>query len=272
MNILKPVSRFLKKNGPLLLTIGSCAGVVASNVLTAKAVLKADNILDGIRDANTRKDVIKAYIPPVAVSGATIAMIIGAHMMNKRIQAGLIAAYGLLDATFKAYRAQQEPDIDVITMRDIRKDAVENQLPEIMEKCPGEGYILWKDDFRKRPFWARETDILKGVNFINKCLLDPNSGHWCVGLDEFYSGFTKGEDEPQDALYGWTTDYMWEQWDCNLIEVDWTEDGTYTNPESGTTHPCRYLYWWCEPMLNYRSYDPASYESNYEDVYKGKVA
>ena len=63
-------------------------------------------------------------------------------------QAGLIAAYGLLDATFKAYRAQQEPDIDVITMQDIRKDAVEKQLPEIMEKCPGEGYILWKDDFK----------------------------------------------------------------------------------------------------------------------------
>lgn len=254
--ILQKTGLFLKRNAPTILSVAACGGVILSNYFTGKAVLKADKILNEPHNENTKKQLIQTYIPPVLTAGATIGCIIGAHLMNKKIQAAVIAAYGVLDATFQAYRAKQDPEADLQIMTEVQTElAVQEAAEPDFLQAPGDDYILWKDNYRKRPFWARECDIRRGVAYANKKLLDPNfgDGGW-FGMDEFYE-FVKGEPEPQDGAWGWTTDYMWEEWDCCLLEVDWIEGGTYTNPESGAVHKVNYLRWWCEPMDGFREYE-----------------
>lgn len=261
MNIMKPVCRFLKRNGPTILTIGASAGVVATSYLTGKAVLKADRIMNDLsfeelKSIDTKKKLIPVYIPPVIAGTATIACVIGAHLMNKKIQAGLFAAYTMLDTTYKAYRLHVglDTDADKEAMSAVHDVYIKYNTPAVQDMRPSEEYILWRDDYHQHPYWATENDIYKATAYLNKLLLDPNSGRYGdVCLADFYA-FVKTEHEDSDSLWGWTFDYMAESWDCGLIETEWREESPWIDP-SGEAIPTRHLYFWCEPLFDYLNYD-----------------
>lgn len=260
MNILKPVCKFAKRNGPTILTVVASGGVIATGVLSAKGALKADEIMrntppDQLKSGETKKQVVKAYIWPVVSGLGTIGCIVGAHLMNKKIQAGLIAAYTVLDTTYKAYRLNigLGSDEDNKAMDAVHDVYIQYNAPDVLDECPGEGYILWRDDYHMYPYWATENDIWKATAWINKLILDPNSGRCDANLSDFYA-FVKTEHEDQDSLWGWSFDYMSVEWDCGVIETDWREEAPYIDP-TGHTYPTRYLRFFCEPLFNYLDYD-----------------
>ena len=257
MNIVKPVCKFFAKNGPLILSLTASAGVVATAVLTGKAVLKADEILEGIpedklKSKKTKVEIAKVYIWPVVAGAGTIACIIGAHCLNAHINAGLIAAYGLLSTQFAKYRDEIEPDIDTYAMNLVRKDITEVYIPEMLEKKPNfEGEVkLWRDDYHQHPYWAREADIWKGLHNLNKEIFEPTMHPGFATVDKFYGMMPWIESEPQDSVLGWSVDYTTEEWDCYLLEVNWVDDGTYTDP-NGYEIKCNYLVFNIPPVLNF---------------------
>lgn len=112
--IYRNSSLFIKRNSPTILTCIGASGVVATAILTAKATVKA---IDIVKDAEkekeeklTKKEIIKetwkAYIPAVAVGTGTILCIFGANAINKRRQKALIEAYKMLDQSYKEYKAK----------------------------------------------------------------------------------------------------------------------------------------------------------------------
>ena len=261
MNIAKPVCNFLKRNGSLILTISASAGVVATSYLTGRAVLKAEKILNE-ESENKKKELIKTYIPPVACATGTIACIVGCHLMNKRIQAGLIAAYGVLNSTFQAYKSKMTAEQIEEAKKEIVKSRVDEEIEKLIEMRPDEEYELWVDDYRKHPFWARKSDILLGKDEINKDLSDCNfSRHYgCGTLEAFYS-HVQGDIEPQDYLYGWDIDYLYEEWECDRVDIEWTDD-IYTDLKSGKGIPCNHIWWNVPPLMNYWNYDMIKNSTN----------
>lgn len=261
MNIVKPVGKFLTRNGSLLLTIGGSAGVIVTSFLTGKAVLKADKIMneipaDKLKTLETQKKLIPVYIPPVVSGALTITCIVACHLMNKKIQAGFIAAYGIAHSTLEAYRSKMNADEIADVERRISEDKINADIAKLLEERPNEECELWTDDYRKHPYWARKSDILLGERELNKELTSINfSRHYgYAALETFYSHVT-GETEPVDSIYGWNLDQLVEECDVDKIEVMWEENMLYTDPASGKQIPCNYIYWQWDPIPNFWNYE-----------------
>jgi len=122
-----------KKSPEILLGVG-VIGVVVGTVLACKATLKVESItketkenLEKIGDARennseeiysekdykrdtaiiyvkTSVELAKLYMPAIAVTGVSIALIVGSHNILSKRNAAIAAAYKLIDAGFKQYR------------------------------------------------------------------------------------------------------------------------------------------------------------------------
>lgn len=227
MNIVKPIGKFLKRNAPTILCVTASTGVIVSNYLTGKAVLKADKILNQPHDENTKKDLIKAYIPPVVTATLTIGCIVGAHLMNKKIQAGLIAAYSAMSSVFEAYRIKNGAERDRQIMTEIAVQRIRQEdIPETIE----EGFQLWTDPYIEelshrevKSYTAKETDILRAA-LIMKDTFYINSD---VSLRIFYDALRQcGVDIPymegEDDI-SWVIDDDWYNWYGDFrFEFDWS--------------------------------------------------
>lgn len=127
-----------KKISPDILTGVGIAGVVVAGVLACRATLNLEPVVDmaqtsldefrGLRDRRKKaedpkadsgyaKDVIKVYSatafeltklygPSIFIGGASIACLVGSHTIMRRRNAGLMAAYKVLDEGFKRYRSR----------------------------------------------------------------------------------------------------------------------------------------------------------------------
>lgn len=260
MNIVRPVCKFLRRNGPLLLTITATAGVAVTSYFTGKAVLKADKMLNEIPEEDfktfaTKKLIAKTYIPPVVSGVATIACIIGAHLMNKQIQAGLFAAYGLAQSTFEMYRRKLDPEDDERIMRELRMDRVNIEIQKLIDERPGEEYELWIDDYREHPYWATKSDILLGKDDLNACLNGETYNpryNFRTSLEVFYS-HVKGQPEPQDSIYGWDVEQLLEECETDHINI-WWEDDIYIIPILEKQIPVNHIHFDWGPVENYWNY------------------
>lgn len=253
MNIVSTVSKGLKRHGPLLLTIGACVGVGATSYFTGKAVLEADRILKDIPEEElktfeTKKKLVKVYIRPVVSGALTIACIIGGYRVNKKINAGLIAAYGLLSSRFNQYREEVSKDCDVLAMDDVDKRIIRESV-DVYEEDHEEDEELWIDDFHKEPYWATESDIWRGLHFLNTEIFEPTWHKGYATLNEFCDVACIKEAEGGD-VYGWSLDYLINEHECYIMDVYWTEV-TATNPKTGLPCKVNRLYFPCEPVPDY---------------------
>lgn len=102
---------FFKKNGATILTCVGVVGVAATAVASAKATTKASYILEAAKlekgEDLTTVEKIKiagpSYIPAVLLGASTITCVLGANIINKRTQASLVSAYGVLNHSYKEY-------------------------------------------------------------------------------------------------------------------------------------------------------------------------
>lgn len=127
----------LQKKSPELLVVAGIVGVVASTVMACKATIKAreiaeetNNNLDAIREAeetgitkagqeysqedaqqdmvntyvNAAVEYTKLYAPAVLLGAASITCILASHVILKKRNVALAAAYTTLNDTFKDYR------------------------------------------------------------------------------------------------------------------------------------------------------------------------
>ena len=102
----------LQKASPTILTLLGVGGVVATAVLTARAVPKAEQRRKDAEEESkselTVVEIVKAeapaYAPAAMVGIGTIVCIFGANMLNRRQQASLASAYALMERTFHQYK------------------------------------------------------------------------------------------------------------------------------------------------------------------------
>lgn len=103
---------FVKNNAPTILTCIGTVGVVATAVTTAKATIKAIDILEqaekkkGEKLTTIEKVQVAApvYISPILLGVGSISCFFGANVLNLRKQASLISAYTVLDQSYKEYK------------------------------------------------------------------------------------------------------------------------------------------------------------------------
>lgn len=129
LKITKNAEVFFKKNGPGILTAAGIGGMIAANILTARAALRTQEDFRKIKaeadrikerednDGNRAHDlgrhwvvnswpIVKEFAPPVLIGSASVVCLVASHQMMKSKQASLVAALAAMDTAYKAYRAR----------------------------------------------------------------------------------------------------------------------------------------------------------------------
>lgn len=132
-----------KVHMPEILLVGGCASIVGGTVCACKATLKTQQRLVGVRkkaeELRKKTDdtkaaeksvgklyfeegmkVAKDFAPAILLSGIGLGAICSDHYILQQRNAGLAAAYALLDKGYKEYRARVADTFGADTERDIR--------------------------------------------------------------------------------------------------------------------------------------------------------
>lgn len=104
--------QFVKRNASAILTSLGVVGVVATTVTAVKATPKALQLMEEAEKKKgeelTKWEKIKVtaqtYATPTLIGATTIVCILGANTLNKKHQASIMSAYGLLDRAHKEYK------------------------------------------------------------------------------------------------------------------------------------------------------------------------
>ena len=248
--ILGKSKLFIERNSPTILTSIGAVGVVATSILTAKATIKAMDIVAAAKEEKkeelTKKEIIKgtwkAYIPAAVVGVSTITCIFGANAINKRRQKALIEAYKMLDQSYKEYKAKvielYGEEADKKVKREIAKDRYE----EYPDKKPKNGLQLFYDDYSKRYFHSTLEDVQRAEYRLNRNLVVKDYAY----LNEWYEliGLEPLDNRKAGWSMGMCMDYYWQSW------IDFSHDKTIMN--DGTE--CTIIYILEEPVLDFENY------------------
>jgi hypothetical protein len=215
---------FARRHGPAILTGAGIVGFGATCVLVGRAALRAQDTVDHIQvnrknimereitpeysKDDKAKDmgnlfikggaqVIKIYTPAIVVGGVSVACIIAGHGIMRRQQAALVAAYGLLDAGFKAYRKRVEEELgaekELQIYRGQRERTIgegddaqvclindpEDRVPSIYARFFDESSTSWQKQpeynrmfLKSQEAWANQRLTAHGFVFLNEVLDD----------------------------------------------------------------------------------------------------
>lgn len=140
-----------QQHSPTLLVAAGVAGFGATVFLACRATLKLNDVLaegeedlkgvDALKENEVRKKtfsvqlqtaikVAKLYAPAVIVGGASLAALTGSHIILKRRNAGLVAAYATLDKMYKDYRGRVVQDQGVEKDREYLFGTIEKEIVE----------------------------------------------------------------------------------------------------------------------------------------------
>lgn len=218
----------MKINKNLLLGAVSMAGVCVTAYFTHRSTLKAEEIIKNKKlNKEDKKEVVKetykVYIPAIVSGGVTIFCIASNMIINKQIQAGLIAAGGLLaknhqkvlDKIKDVYGQEAldtiKNDIAVENLGEKENIVEENDAPEIratgfftptyLGKDDSADKQLFYDSFSDRWFRARLSEVISAEYHLNRNFV--LSG--CATLVNFYD-FLGLEVFNVDAFLGWQVD------------------------------------------------------------------
>jgi hypothetical protein len=223
---------YAKRKSPTILTCIGAVGVVGTAVMTAKATTKANLILEQAKiekgEELTKLEKVNValpvYLPTIMVGAATITCIFGANTLNKRKQASLVSAYGLLDKSYKEYRKKVDEyygeGSDEEIVEEIAKDKYElNPVTAVNDE------VLFYDEYSKRFFNATKTRVSEAKYFLNRDLTLRdyaylNEYYEYLGLDEVDGGWSLG------WSVGACMDMYWQPWVDFGHSKDTMDDGT----------------------------------------------
>lgn len=191
------VGSFLKRNMPAILSIGAAVGVIASNILTNKASLKATLKVDEVEKNKHReltfveevKIVAPIYAPSIVVGAATIGCIFGSNFLNKKRLAAIAGALSLFQANFKRYRAEVTKEVgkekeEEIWKSTLNKDKVIKTVSEKESKfVDTSGLTFFIDGLTDEGFYTDKAVVEAAILKLNRKLaLSPRQ---TVTLNEF---------------------------------------------------------------------------------------
>lgn len=230
-DLQKKGAELLTQNASALLTAGGVIGTVATAVLSARATVKAAEIIrdeelkhihpGGLEDGPTdvipegtmglspvgkAKLVWPHFIPPVIVGGATIASIVMANRLSAQHAAALAAAYGVSAKQRDEYKAKLEQKLGMKKAEEARVEIQEQRVAKNPLRdnmiIVGTGPVLCYDSFSDRYFKSTADHIRKAVQVVNG---EIDTGQYCK-LDVFYNELELPDVQFGDML-GWNTSH-----------------------------------------------------------------
>ena len=228
---LKPVLHKLKKATPFILSGLSVIGVAATAILSAKATVKA------LEKTETEDDAWKCYIPTALVAIATAACIIGNGVFNRKQQASLIAAYTVLEQSYKRYRSKTKElygeDANKKIMNAIAVDKTKDAGPILNPGLLGDTTLDWGvddeetkhlfyDSFTHKYFESTISRVLQAEIAVNRNLA---LGGW-VSFNDFYDFLGLEHINGGDEI-GWCVcdSYYFMDFSHYPTQVEETQDG-----------------------------------------------
>ena len=180
----------MKKNSPTILSVVGVIGTITSTVLAVKATPKAINLIHDEEFVQQRqlskKEIVKItwkeYIPTGISLLATISSIFGANFLNRRNQTSLVAAYSVLENSYKQYKDHVN--------KIYGEDADKRVLNSIVKEYHDYSNLIQNDDKKlffdyntMRYFESTFDDVLAAEKKVNEEL--AATGY--VSINEFYN-------------------------------------------------------------------------------------
>lgn len=241
------VGLVLSKHSPAMLSVIGGVGVVATAVLASQETLRVKEVVephvenlelisatledeskqysdqDALHDRTviyTRlgRDLLKLYAPALVVGVLTIASIAASHRISAKRIAGLTAAYGALDQSYRRYRGRVEQalgeegmkELDTKIREQAKKDIAERRKPDadiseigdsIFDLAGASQYAVLYDE--NAATWNKNrnlsTSILRAQeNYANDLL----NCRGYVMLNEVYAGLGLPQTSA-GAVVGW---------------------------------------------------------------------
>lgn len=209
---------YIKRNSATILTCVGAVGVVTTAVLTAKAAPKASKILEEAKAEKGEKltplEVVNVagpvYVPAVISGVITVTCIFGANILNKRKQASLISAYGVLDQAYKEYKKKVEELYGDGTDKYVREEIAKEKYTGEEHKPASDDAVLFFDEYSNRYFWSTLQDVKDAEyhfnrNFALRSYAELNEFYEFLGLEPTAFGAENGWSmEAGEQWYGYT--------------------------------------------------------------------
>lgn len=225
---MKGLNIFMKRNSSTILSIIGGIGSITSTILAIKATPKAVNIIQDEEFKQqrqlTKKEIValtwKEYIPTGLSLLGTLTCIFGANYLNRRNQASLVAAYSILDNSYKQYRNKAKeiygPDADKKIINSVVKEYYDYK--ELQSACHDENNKqLFFDYQTMRYFEASYDDVINAENKVNE--LYAATGY--ASVNDLYK-FLNIEPLPYASNIGWIQNgkYKEIEFEHELVELD----------------------------------------------------
>lgn len=186
---IKGVEIVLNENSTQILTVAAITGTITTALMTGKAVLQADQLLQKHKDLKAPKDKLKLvwryYIPPTLSGISTIGFIIGLNHVHASRNAALAGLYSIAQTAFKEYQEKVVETIGDNKERKVR-DAIDadhvRNTPQTEIIMTGNGDVLCFDSLSGRYFKSDIETIRQKINELNRSLISE----MFISLNEFY--------------------------------------------------------------------------------------
>ena len=218
MSQLGNVKNFASKNSPVLLLAAGISGLLASDILTATATVKAVHKIDAIKyERDTaflgKKEIVKAtwkyYIPVVLTASTGVGCLMFSNKLTNEKNSAVVAAYGASQTMLSNYiKKNKEIGGEENHTKVVKSMAEETVNAEDNHIIVPVGQVLCYDAQTGLLFPSTRNDILQAVNSINSNLLTEmyiSYGDFCyeLGIEIGLVGDTIGwsvESVPQHDL------------------------------------------------------------------------
>ena len=226
--------RGLKRNSPMLLTIGAIVGFGLTTITVATGTIKAQKRLEKAKEEKgeeltTLETVVvaaPAYAPALALGVSTVACMLGANILNKRNQAALTSAYALVDNGYKEYRNKVKEmfgeDVDEQIRDAIARDKCKKTYISTVggltsvDSLPTDGErVLFYEEYRNAYFESTIAAVQNAEYHFNRNF--AMRGYAC--LNELYE-FLGLEPTEQGEVLGWDCTRMIEGYEMPWIDFD----------------------------------------------------
>lgn len=210
---------YFKKHSATILTCIGTVGVVVTSVMTAKATVKAMELINEAecekKEELTKKEIVllvgPSYLPSILVGVSTIICIFGANVLNKRNQAALVSAYSLVSNSFTEYKNKLKElygeethnnIIDAIAVEKakdihISSECLCSSCSLEVEDNDGEPKLFY-EQFSRRYFESTIEKVLMAEYHLNRNYVLRG----CAVLNEFYD-FLGLEQTDYGDILGW---------------------------------------------------------------------
>lgn len=214
-------SSWFKRSSPTILCVVAAIGVVGTAVAAALATKPALDAVDEYEEENgpltTPEKVLMmapSYIPAATIAVGTMVCIFGANALNKRQQAMIVSAYGLLDRGYKEYKDKVLEMLGKDGELEIRDAIVKDHIKENPPEDTDTELPLFYDIFSKQYFNLSMEDFIDANYKLNRnfALRGYSS------LEEFYA-FLGLDSTELSEIVGWDYETLIEEYGVAWIDI-----------------------------------------------------